>query len=62
MALYYRVVACGEPKGPWRVTKRQAEADAIQTGWGERDEDGRTYLDALASIEWCHEDALRLRA
>lgn len=62
MALYYRVVVFGEPKGPWRATKRQAEVDAVQTGWGELDEEGRTYLDALASIDWCHEDALKLSA
>lgn len=55
MALVYRVIALGEPRGPWRTKKRQAEQDAIAQGLGEVDEWGEFYLDGLASIEWMRE-------
>ena len=62
MALLYRVVVLGQPRGPWRGRKRQAEDDAIASGWGDRDDDGQVYLDALASIEWCRQEDFRLSA
>lgn len=58
MALFYRVVAFGAVRGPWRVTKRLAEADAAAQGLGAYDEADRFYLDAGADFEWVHEDRL----
>lgn len=48
----------GEPKGPWRATRKQAEIDATGAGLGERDEWGSFYLDAFADIEERHENEL----
>lgn len=62
MALFYRVRAFGEPRGPWRSTKRKAQDDAIAQDLGEYDEGGTFYLSAPADLEWIHEDQLRKRA
>lgn len=58
MCLWFRAVLLGEPKGPWRATRKQAEADAAAAGLGERDEWGTFYLDAFADIQACHENEL----
>jgi hypothetical protein len=41
------------PKAPWRDTRAEALADAIELGLASRDRyvEGRVYLDALAEIE-----------
>jgi hypothetical protein len=59
MALVYRVVAFGQPCGPWRTKKRQAEQDALANGLGEVDEWGQLYLDAPAAIEWRRAEDLK---
>jgi len=58
VCLWYRVVLLGQPKGPWRPTRKQAEADAASADLGERDEWGSFYLDAFADIEARHENDL----
>jgi hypothetical protein len=62
VALLYRVIAFGKPKGPWRATRRKAELDALAQGLGEYDEWGGFYLDAPADIEWMREPEIRLSA
>ena len=62
MALLYRVTAFGEPKGPWRARRRQAEQDAIAAGLGDFDEWGEFYLDGVASIQWMRQPEIKMRA
>lgn len=62
MALQYRVVAFGKPRGPWRTKKRQAVQDALSAGLAEVDEWGQLYLDGVAAIEWQLEPETRLSA
>jgi hypothetical protein len=62
MALRYRCVAFGQPKGPWRIKKSQAVQDAVAAGLAERDEWGDLYLDCGAAIVWQREEQLRLSA
>ncbi len=62
MALWYRLVAFGEPRGPWRARKSQVRRDAVSQALGEFDECGQFYLDGCAKVEWIHEDDLRQRA
>lgn len=62
MALFYRVMFLGEPKGPWRGSKRKAQQDALAMGYGSYDDDGLFFLDAMADFAWVHEDQLKLRA
>lgn len=62
MALFYRLVVFGKPKGPWRYTEKMARQDALELELGSYDEDGQFYLTAPADFEWIHEDQLRLRA
>lgn len=62
VALQYRVVAFGKPRGPWRSKQRQAERDAIAAGLAEFDEWGQLYLDGCASIEWARQPEIRLSA
>ena len=62
MALFYRITAFGKPRGPWRATKRLARFDAVEMQLGSFDEEGRFFLDAIAGLEWIHEDQLKLRA
>lgn len=62
MALLYRVTALGEPRGPWRCKKAQAERDALAQGLAEIDEWGTLYLDAVADIQWAREKEVRLSA
>lgn len=59
MACWYRVEMFGEPKAPWRPTKKQAERDASNLCLGEYDDWGKFYVTAPASIEWVHENNLR---
>lgn len=56
--LLFRVAYFGEARGPWRRTRRKAEADAIDLGLGTRDEYGRFYLDAGAELAWMHENEM----
>ena len=62
MALRYRVTVFGRPRGPWRLNKRQAEQDAVAEALAEYDADGQVWLDAVATIQWVRDDALRMRA
>ena len=62
MALQYRVIGYGRPRGPWRTKRRQAEMDAIAVELGEFDEWGQFYLDAGATIEWRRDEMVRLCA
>ena len=62
MALFYRVVSFGKPKGPWRSSRRQAQGDAIKLGLGSYDDWGKFYATVPGDIEWIHGDQLRLRA
>ena len=62
MALLYRVVAFGQPRGPWRSKEKQAELDAIHGGLAEYDEWGQLYFEAFARIEWIREEETRLSA
>lgn len=56
--LLYRVTVFGEPKGPWRRSKRQAERDAAELGLGAYDDTKRFYLSAPADFAWIHENEL----
>ena len=62
MAVQFRVVAFGQPQGPWRWTERKAEEDAVGQGLAEYDEWGQLYLEAPASIEWRYYEELRRSA
>lgn len=62
MALFYRLVMFGKPKGPWRTSEKQARKDAIELELGSYDENGQFYLAGPADFEWIHEDQLKLRA
>ena len=62
VALQYRVVAFGQPRGPWRAKQKEAERDAIGAGLAEVDEWGQLYLDGCAAIEWAHAPEIRLSA
>jgi hypothetical protein len=59
--LFYRVRVLGEPRGPWRRSRRQAERDAVALNVGSFADDGRCYLDVLATIEDVHEYELMRR-
>lgn len=62
MALQYRVVAFGQPSGPWRTKRRQAESDAVALGLASHDEWGQLYLDAPVAIEWRRDEEVRMSA
>jgi hypothetical protein len=59
MSLFYRVSAFGQPRGPWRSSRRRAQLDAVDLGLGEFDEWGRFYVAVPGDIEWIHENQLR---
>ena len=61
MSLYYRVVAFGKPRGPWRATSKQAEVDAAGQELGCYDEWGMFFTEAFAEIESAHEYDLMRR-
>lgn len=52
MALLYRVVAFGTPRGPWRGRRSQAESDAVAAGLAVSDPDGHLYWECFARLEW----------
>jgi hypothetical protein len=62
MALLYRVVVFGKPKGPWRFKRRDAQQDAIELDLGGYDEWGSFYISVPADIEWMREEQVRLSA
>jgi hypothetical protein len=55
VCLFYRVVAFGRPRGPWRTTMAAARRDAIDAGLGSFDDEQRFFLDAVADVETVHE-------
>lgn len=59
MALLYRVMAFGEPKGPWRANKHQVQQDAVAQGLGSYDEWGQFFFDAPAGFQWVREDDVK---
>lgn len=55
MSHFYRLTVFGNPRGPWRTSRRRAQADAIEAEAGSFAEDGRFYLDAGAEFQCVHE-------
>ncbi len=62
MAVSYRVLSFGVPRGPWRAKRRQAEQDALTQGLATYDEYGQLYLDAPVVIQWRRDPEIRLTA
>jgi hypothetical protein len=60
--LFYRVREFGKPKGPWRVSKRLAQQDALDLGLGEYDEWGIFFVHVPGEIEELHERFVRQTA
>jgi len=47
----YRVTVLGEPKGPWRKEREQAERDALELDLGSYDEWGFFWVSVPAHIQ-----------
>jgi len=48
---FYRVVCFRKPMGPWRLTREQAQRDAVHEGLGSFDEWGAFYATVPGDIE-----------
>jgi hypothetical protein len=48
---FYRVVCFRKPRGPWRLTREQAQRDAADEGLGSFDEWGAFYATVPGDIE-----------
>jgi hypothetical protein len=48
---FYRVVCFGKPRGPWRLSREQAQRDAVSEGLGSFDEWGAFYATVPGDIE-----------
>jgi len=48
---FYRVVCFRKPMGPWRLTREQAQRDAVNEGLGTFDEWGAFYATVPGDIE-----------
>jgi len=50
-ASWFRGICCGEPIGPWRLRRREAEQDLAAEKLGSYDEWGTFYVGVLGSVQ-----------
>jgi hypothetical protein len=50
-ASFYRILSFNQPKGPWRLDRRQAFQDAQRLGLGSYDVDGTFYVTVPGDIQ-----------